>query len=92
MKRLPIAAAAVLAGALPFQKETESSECKEPPCAVGPRLNMPEQPHALDELPGYEGGGDTVVMNTSPIVEIKRGSPLHLELLQRGVSELGEEF
>jgi hypothetical protein len=66
MKRLPIAAAAVLAGTIPFQKESEAPECKDLPCAIEPFAMVPEQPHSFEEHPRYQVHEGMVQIPASP--------------------------
>ena len=72
MKRIYIAATAVWAGAISFLLGHESSECKESPCAVQRTVTMPEPPHPLEELPGFEAPEGMVALNTSPITFERR--------------------
>jgi len=82
MKRLPIAAAAVLAGAIQLQWESEGPECKQLPCAVEPVSTVPEQPHSLEEPPNYEVPEGMVEIG-SPMYLVERSSEAHLEYLRR---------
>lgn len=82
MKRLPIAAAAVLAGTMPFRSEPEDPRCKEATCANEPVATIPENPHSLEEWPIYDIDEDTVAIALSPPVSAKRGSPTHLRWIR----------
>ena len=82
MRRRYIAPAIGLIVAAQFQREHESSECKEPPCAVGQNVTMPEPQHVPEEPPTYDAVPIRMVEVGSPLVEVPWGSDYHLEYLR----------
>jgi len=54
MKRTPVVAAAVLAGAIPFQKEVTEEECKDRACVTEVTATVPDQQDGLDGAISYE--------------------------------------
>jgi hypothetical protein len=77
MKRTPVVAAAILAGAIPFQKEATEEECKDQSCVKEVTAPVPDQPHGIDEAINYEPV-DYVVVMSSPIT-VERRTPKVLE-------------
>jgi len=69
MKRTPVVAAAVLAGAIPFQKEATEEECKDRSCVGELTATVREQPHGLDEAISYEPLDYIVVTSSPPTIE-----------------------
>jgi hypothetical protein len=51
MKRTPVIAAAILAGAISIEQKKETVDCKETPCTMERAVTIPEQPHASEERP-----------------------------------------
>ena len=84
MRRFPAAAAAFVAGVIPFQKERENPDCPNLLCAMEPIATVPEQPHALEEFPAYEVPDGCVEIPTSPPDLVRRGSKEHLEYIEWG--------
>jgi hypothetical protein len=82
MKRVAIAATAVLAGSIPFQPEIENPECNAVTCAIEQSVKVPEQPHASEEPPAFEATEDLVAITFSPVTSVKRGSEYHLQWLR----------
>ncbi len=82
MKRVTIAATAVLAGTIPFQPEIENPECRAVTCAIEQSLKVPEPSHASEEPPTFEATEDLVAITFSPVTRVKRGSGLHLQWLR----------
>lgn len=82
MKRRYIAPAVVLAGVIPFQKEHKNPECKDRTCANERSIVVPEQPHALEELPNYKETPQRMVWVGSPATDVPWGSERHLEHLR----------
>lgn len=85
MNRITVAAAAVLAGAIPFQQESDPAACVDPACAREQSALVPEQLHALEEPPDNAGPDDLVELLVSPPVLVKRGGPEHLQWLRENV-------
>jgi len=77
MKRTPVVAAAVFAGAIPFHKEATEVECKDRSCVNELTATIPEQPHGLEEPISYESHNYVVVMSSPSTIE--RRTPEVLE-------------
>jgi len=88
MKRLPVVAAAVVAGSIPFLAEIEDPECKDATCVSERVAKVPEPPHSLEELPAYEVPEGMVLIPSSPVITVPYGNEFHLQW----VSENGSEF
>jgi hypothetical protein len=83
MKRSPIVATAVLAGAIPLLRESESVRCDENTditCAAEQIARVPEPQHAAEEPPDYESPEGFVMVAFSPPIFVERGSKEHIEL------------
>ncbi|MFY9726400.1 MAG: hypothetical protein WB579_19420 [Bryobacteraceae bacterium] len=78
MKRLLIAAAAVLFGTTVIQKEVQDAECKEHGCASDLTAKVPEQPHTLEAPPDYRVPEGMVMIPSSPPYTVQIGSEEHL--------------
>jgi hypothetical protein len=87
MKRRYIVPAVVLAGVAPLQKETESPDCKNPPCATEPIVAKPKDEHVNEETPSFDDPKEWIVIMTSPVTHIRR-TPENL----KGAKERGLIF
>lgn len=83
MKRLPVAAAAVLLGTTVVEKEVLDIECKERSCANELTARVPNQPHTHQESHQYQETNEMVVLPSSPIVTVPRNSPGHREWIEK---------
>jgi hypothetical protein len=81
MKRRNAALAAMLAAAIPLQKEAEAVECKDQSCATETLGKIPDQPHSHKEPPNYAGDAEVVYINTSPVTTLRVGSKQYIEFL-----------
>jgi hypothetical protein len=82
MKRVTIAATAVLAGSIPFQPQIGNPECGAVSCAIEQSMKVPEQPHASEEPPTFQTIEDLVAITFSPVTSVRRGSEYHLQWLR----------
>jgi len=81
MRRKNAALAAIVAAAIPLQKEIEATECKERPCASETLAKVPDQSHSHEEPPSYEGAKEIVYIGTSPMTSVQMGSKAYLDVL-----------
>lgn len=72
---LPVVALVVAAQ---LHTERESAECKEPPCALGQNVIMPEPQHAPGDPPADHTVPIRMVEVGSPVVSVPWGSDYHL--------------
>jgi hypothetical protein len=79
MKRIPVVAAAIFAGTIPFQREIERADCDQAPCAVEPMIATPEQPHSSEEQFENIAEVEYVVIPISPAITVPKGGAFHLE-------------
>lgn len=79
MKRLPIYATAVLAATAQLGPETDEAICKDRRCVNEVVATQPEQPHAHEEMPEYQGVTEMVAIPSSPVSIVPRNSAAHRE-------------
>ena len=88
MRRTPVVAAAVFAGAIPFHTESPEVECKDRKCSREMIATIPEQPHAPEEPPAYEIQEHMVEIPMSPSMMVPRGGEFHRQWLKDNAGDL----
>jgi hypothetical protein len=88
MKRTPVVAAAIFAGAVSIQQKKEEAECKDKtPCATELAAQLPEQPHLREDSPGENTSGEEKLVYrpmSSPIEFARKGSEAHRDWVRNG--------